>query len=320
MGSVVNPHGPPPQQEKSTFSMLRAPPAPPLPPLHPPAPAPVEEAKSGAHGHTVQYLTLIVFSILFMLAVDRAFFGGTLTRPARLKGTIRRGAVAAVFQLRSDQVVMNAFADLDEMAKSATRWLAETTWMDRDLHSAQVREGIDGPDDGKGVAREPTPLTEIEVAVALREGHRMMFASEPNDFRLGVAWAHIALENGRGKETYNNNFGNIGATDSYDGQYYVRFLRERVQRNPDVWKYLRIKFRSYATPADGARSYWKVLQDHYGPALVHMDNGQAFEAAKKLNAAGYATALVEPYAMSIAKLYNEFQSRVVPELKAGATR
>jgi hypothetical protein len=313
---VTLPGPPPPPEEKSTFSMLRAPDPRPLEPLIPPRPA--EEAPSApSGGHAVQYLTLIVSSVLIMMAMDRAFFGGALTRRATLEHTLRRGAVVAKFQVQTDQVVMSAFSDLEEMAKSATRWLAETTWMEKDLHAAQVREGVDTPDDGKAVPRENTPLTEIEVALALREGHRQMFGSEPNDFRWGVAWAHIALENGRGKETYNNNFGNLGATDAFEGQYYIRFLRERVQRNPDVWKYLRIKFRSYPTPEEGARAYWKVLQDHYGPALVHMDAGQALEAAKKLNAAGYATALLEPYATGVASLYNEFSSRVLPDIQSG---
>jgi flagellum-specific peptidoglycan hydrolase FlgJ len=154
--------------------------------------------------------------------------------------------------------------------------------------------------------------------VALREGHRKYFLSEPNDARLGVAWAHIALENGRGKETYNNNFGNLGATDAFEGKYYIRYLRERVQRNPDVWKYLRIKFRSYDTPADGARAYWKVLQDHYGTSLGYMDAGQPFEAAKRLNTGGYATALTEPYVMGVVQLYGEYNSRIGPALASGA--
>jgi hypothetical protein len=45
-----------------------------------------------------------------------------------------------------------------------------------------------------------------------------------------------------------------------------------------------------------------------------MDSGQAFEAAKRLNKAGYATALVEPYALGVAQLYGEFNTRIRPEL------
>ncbi|MEJ7735129.1 MAG: hypothetical protein WKG00_38820 [Polyangiaceae bacterium] len=284
----------------------------PFPPFGKAAP-PEPPAKPVNRGQAVHYLTLLACSVLLTIAADRAFGSGTLTRPIELRATIPRGTLAAAFQLSAEKARTSAAEVLDERALSATRWLSETTWQEKDLHDAIVPEGVAGEDD-RVVERVQTKLGEVELAVALRDGHRMFFGTVPKPGRLGVAWAHIAHENGRGQEIYNNNFGNLGATSAWEGKYFIRGLRERIRRNPDVWKYLRVRFRHYDTPAEGAHAYWKVLQDHYGSALAHMDNGQAFEAAKRLSKGGYATALVEPYALGVAQLYAEFQTRIRPEM------
>lgn len=264
-------------------------------------------------GHIVNYLTLLVVSVLLTIAADRAFGSGTLTRRIELRATIPRGTLAAAFQLSGEKARTFASDELDDRALSATKWLAETTWQEKDLHDAIVPEGVAGEDD-RVVQRTQTKLGEVEMALALRDGHRLFYGTDPKMPRLGVAWAHIAHENGRGEEIYNNNFGNLGATSAWEGRYFIRGLRERVRRNPDVWKFLRVRFRHYDTPAEGAKAYWKVLQDHYGSAMAHMDNGNAFEAAKQLSRGGYATALVEPYALGMRQLYAEFNTRVRLEL------
>lgn len=269
------------------------------------------------HGTTLQYLVLIGFSSILSIGADRAFGSGSITRPVEpvtLKST-RRGAVAASFQLRGERVAKTLGDEIAAAEASAQRWLTEGSWLDpEELKSAAISEDALAGND-RVIERVATPLSEIEIVGALRKGHQLAFSEEPTESRLGVAWAHIALENNRGREFYCNNFGNLGATDAWEGKYFVRLLKERVQRNPDVWKFVTVRFRAFATPEEGARDYWRVLADHYRSALARFDSGLAFDAAKLLSGHGYATALAEPYAMGVARLHQEWRGRIFPQLE-----
>lgn len=180
------------------------------------------------------------------------------------------------------------------------------------------------PSTAHEVARETTPLSELELAEALIEGHRAVFGEPPTWMRLAVAWAHVALENGRGREIECNNFGNVIATDSWPGAYYVRDLHERTRKNRlaalgDDWKPVPMKFRAYATPAEGARAYWKVLDEHYASALGLFGAGAPYLAARRLAELGYATAYAEPYAHAMVDLHGEFVARILPQIEGGGS-
>lgn len=156
------------------------------------------------------------------------------------------------------------------------------------------------------VDRVLTPLSEAALRDALSRGHEKQFGVPPSTERLACAWAHVAHENGRGRAVYCNNLGNITAFGGWPGSYYVIRVPERVQKNPDVWREIDMRFRAHATPEDGAADYWSVMSRRYSAALALFDQGQAHEAALELGARGYYTAHVEPYARGVESLYRHF--------------
>lgn len=259
----------------------------------------------------LQTLVLVGFSAVIALGADKAFGSPRAPIPRAPSVLVARRAATRV-QLRADQVALEAL----RVDASAQRWLTATSLVEEGASD----DASETTEEGRDIPRVATPLDESALAKALAEGHELAFGEAPSDARLGVAWAHVALENGRGKEIYCNNFGNIGATKEWQGPYYVRLLRERIKRNPDVWKYVPVRFRAFATPAEGARAYWQLVNDHWGSALAYFDAGYAFEAARKLSANNYATALLEPYALSMNKLYQEYRSRLSPVTAATSER
>lgn len=156
------------------------------------------------------------------------------------------------------------------------------------------------------VPRRKTPLTEAELAAALEHGHHLVFEEAPSRERLGCAWAQVALENGRGSAIYCNNFGNVSGFGAWAGRFYVFVVAERVSKNPDVWKTLRMKFRAYDDPVQGAADYWRILRGRYASALALFDAGSPDAGARELARLGYFTAHVEPYAKAMASLYRDF--------------
>lgn len=163
------------------------------------------------------------------------------------------------------------------------------------------------------VPRVRTPLSEIDLVLALREGHKIAFGTDPNQQRLGVAWAQVALEHARGAALDRFCVGNVTAF-SWPGDYYVLRVDERVSRNPDKWQTLELKFRAYPTAAEGAAGYWRLLAGRYLKALAFFDSGKPGDAAYTLSNLGYYTALPGPYASTMVNLYAEFGLRLAPKI------
>jgi hypothetical protein len=168
------------------------------------------------------------------------------------------------------------------------------------------------------VQRSRTPLSGIDVAVALRDGHYLAFGQPPTKPRLGVGWAQIALENARGDAVYRNNIGNVTAGTKWVSAgkpYYVIRVKERVQRNPDVWKELDLKFRAHETAVDGAADYWRLLAaPRYQPVLAAFDAGDPALAAQRLSDLNYYTAQEAPYERAMVSLYGEYNAKIAPNL------
>jgi len=174
------------------------------------------------------------------------------------------------------------------------------------------------------VPRTPTPLSEIELAEVLRDGHRLAFGDDPSDLRLAAAWAHLAYEHGRGRLLECNNFGNLSVRQEQAGAYFVRpKLKERRRRDMTQpfgrWGWLDIRFYAFPTPVLGARAYWRHLADHYGKALAYFSAGAPKEAAHNLAIHGWATAPPERYEHAIADLYGEYMRRLYPVMRTGKT-
>jgi len=181
----------------------------------------------------------------------------------------------------------------------------------------------DDQDVSEEVPRVPTPLSEIELAQVLRDGHRLAFGEDPSDLRLAVAWAHLAYEHGRGRFIECNNLGNLSVREEQPGAYFVRpKLKERRRRDVTQpfgrWRWLDIRFYAFPTPAIGARAYWRHLADHYGKALAYFSAGAPKEAARNLAQHGWATAPPERYERAIPDLHGEYMRRIFPVMRAGA--
>lgn len=185
--------------------------------------------------------------------------------------------------------------------------------------AAEDRAATDGPPEkGYAVPRTPTPQDELALVRILQESHELELGEAPSELRLGVAWAHISLEHERGKAIECNNFGNLSVWEREPGPHYVRILKERRRASYNSafgrWRWVEMRFRAFDTPVDGARAYWRHLQDHYAKALVLFSVGDGYEAGLKLARDGYATANPTPYADSISDLAGEYKLRILPQL------
>ncbi len=169
------------------------------------------------------------------------------------------------------------------------------------------------------VPRRATPVGEIELAELLIETHKTVFGEPPTLARIGVAWAHLALEHQRGAGVDNNNFGNISVGSEYTGAYFARDLGERQRKNAKAalgeWKTVNIRFAAFPDKRAGLYAYWRLLDKNYGSALKLFDVGNAHNAGRKLAELGYATAYPEPYSVSMSDLQGEFRRRILPAVE-----
>jgi hypothetical protein len=158
------------------------------------------------------------------------------------------------------------------------------------------------------VPKVPTALSEQQLADVLTEGHVAAFGHGPSHERLACAWAQMALEHARGKAVYCHNIGNITALGGWPGAYYVIRVQERVKRDPDVWKWMNLKFRAHETPDVGAADYWRLMTGRYKSAVARFDAADPAGAALELSRLGYYTARAEHYIKAMVSLYRECPS------------
>jgi Putative peptidoglycan binding domain len=158
---------------------------------------------------------------------------------------------------------------------------------------------------GQQVEKVGTPLSRIGIVSALTAGHVALFGVEPSRPRLRIGWSHIAHENRIGDAIWNNNFSNISAF-SWSGDFYVIRVQERVSRDPDVWKWVNMRFRAYADSTAGAKDYWHVMSTTFAGALARFDAGDPAGAAQALSRERFFTAPEAPYEMDLVRLCREF--------------
>ena len=147
------------------------------------------------------------------------------------------------------------------------------------------------------IDRVKTPLTPMELLVALNEGHYQKFGKYPSDKRLAVGWAQVALENGRGKYTYNYNFGKIKAS-----KHRIHYVQKH-------------RFRAHATAIEGTEDYWNVVNKMCKRSLRAFDAGAPETAANMLSSCGYFGADKKRYGRAMRKLYRRAIRKLIPQLK-----
>jgi hypothetical protein len=153
-----------------------------------------------------------------------------------------------------------------------------------------------------------TPLLEVEFLLALRDGHTAAFGAPPRPPRLHTAMAQVALETGRGAKLKRNNFGNE-TTWGTDGGAYFELTGPEYDADDTPPTTKTLKYRVYATAADGAAAYWALLARAYPASLATFDEGDAAETARALKRAKYYSAPLTTYEAGMVSLYAEYARR-----------
>jgi hypothetical protein len=163
---------------------------------------------------------------------------------------------------------------------------------------------------------EYTTLSEVQLAQVLREGYRMAFGTDPTAQALAGGWAQTVLESGRPVKLPNNNIGNIKATPDWlkSGKSY--FTKSTIEYNRKGKQYTHhdAKWRAYSTPQEGAAGYWKLIGNKYKDAMDWMAAGDPNSATVSLAMNRYFTANIEKYAKGVSSLYQEFMTKIAPQL------
>lgn len=159
-----------------------------------------------------------------------------------------------------------------------------------DVLAQQVPQSLERP-------RVSTPLTPTELLATLRQAHIVQYGSPPNQARLAMAWAQVALENAHGAMMWNHNVGNVGP--GRNDTWY--------RHSPST------RYRSFESFIDGAKTYWRVVT--WCKAAIKMfDVGNPVQAAEYLHQCGYYEDDYGAfYARTMSSLYGFALSTVIPE-------
>lgn len=166
---------------------------------------------------------------------------------------------------------------------------------------------VEGKTEGMPIGRT-TPLELEEMGKLLGEAHRELYGVLPGPERWLIAWAHAAHEVSRGRTCLENNFGNAVVSLRWRGDWHLRRVAEQTNRATGKWALQQVRFRSYATPREGALDYWRVLTGNFGSALPFFDGGDARGAGRLLCERGYSTSGCDGYGQGIRGLYAELKA------------
>lgn len=145
------------------------------------------------------------------------------------------------------------------------------------------------------VPKVKTPISRIQLAEVLKEGHKDVFGYYPSKQRLAVGWAQVAIENRQGLDVYNHNLGNINSASSRP--YYI----------------LRNKFKSHLTFREGAVDYWRIINKMCSSSLHLFNAGDPYGAAQQLSRCGYYGANKHQYGVEMRKLYFDALENVITD-------
>jgi hypothetical protein len=186
------------------------------------------------------------------------------------------------------------------------------------------------------VAPTKTPLGFEAAAFAMRLALTSVLGEGPTAPVLALALGKTALETGRWSSMWNGNFGNVKASDKYEGFYTAIVLNEviggkvvwfapsgRLTGNPakggvhardlaDEGRKIppghpQTRMRAFTSAADGALDYVRfVAGGRYAAAWGLLLQGDAPGYVSALKKAGYFTADEATYAKGVISLQREF--------------
>jgi hypothetical protein len=108
------------------------------------------------------------------------------------------------------------------------------------------------------------------------------------------------LETGRGRSTWNYNFGNVKATPSWKAEHDWTTIPVRPPEPPQQ--------RAFTSGAEGAASWWRLLDvSRYVGVLDLADQGQPHDAAWLMGERGYYTAPRSQYSANVQRYVDEYR-------------
>lgn len=137
-----------------------------------------------------------------------------------------------------------------------------------------------------------TPVGVPELAAALSVAWRAELGADPARASLLVLLAQWSLETGGGAKCIQWNLGNAKAIAG-DGYDWTEFPTTEVVNGSVV--HLTARFRAFASLADGAADYLKLLTRRFAKAWSCVVAGDVEAFARALHDAHYYTAPVDDY-------------------------
>lgn len=149
-----------------------------------------------------------------------------------------------------------------------------------------------------------TPLAPRDAAQHLARAWQEVFGEPAPSGGLASVWAQWALETGRGRWMYGNNFGGLKGRSPH-GTSAVESTREGFGRSE---RRTRARFRTYRTVEEGARDYLRTLARDYPRAWAQARAGNPEAFAEALERAHYFSGDPRVYQRSIVSLAREFDA------------
>lgn len=146
-----------------------------------------------------------------------------------------------------------------------------------------------------------TIISEEKLLEVLSEGYGSTFQKNIDNKKLASAWAHIALENSRGKEVWNFNLGNLGPLNEKQ-KYYNH-------KGRGGWPY-----RAFDSFEESAKAYWETI-GKCQLAIQNFGYGNPEEIARGLKSCNYYQSPVEEYKKILSILYSEAYFKIIPKWK-----
>lgn len=157
------------------------------------------------------------------------------------------------------------------------------------------------------VPRQRSPATEAELAAVLVRAHAAVFGAVPTRKRATLLLSQWFLETGRGKSIFNNNVGNLTATnqstqnfwrppwfeappyDEADTAGFGSDAPRRLERLHELMLQGKAPsaFRAFVDLEEGATAYMRLLRSRYPGILKAATTGSARQFATAVHSEGY---------------------------------
>lgn len=190
------------------------------------------------------------------------------------------------------------------------------------------------------VESQKTPFTFEEATECMDWALQTRIGAKPKVEVLALALAKSALETGHWKSIWNDNWGNVKASDKYEGMYTCIVLNEYLIRkgvrtlvwfapegelsgNPAKGGVLvepprpvppghpQTRMRAFANRYDGVDQYVKFVENgNYKKAWAALLTGNAPLYIRELKAAKYFTADESEYLKAVASLQKKFANQI----------